>query len=176
MQLGINLTFPWNANNCFVWTSYYYIGLAICNKPELRIKISEMTWTKITIVYVGIYIINILEGNYWFNIGNFDMATSQIRISSNLLSMVYIVMAVKYLNKQRKSPTYNKYLIMIGDYSYGIYLSHMLILSGLEYICRITNFDINTVGLIVLCISCDILFFEVSKMCFNKLYYLSRTY
>lgn len=136
--------------NCFQWFIFYYIGLALGN----NIMKSTMTTKKIVIFYVISLVFSIIEGVLWYKLtGNNDMATTQLRFSSILNSIIVCLLSEKYIRKEdfKKENKIQRFLILIGNYSFGIYLIHMLINGGIQLVCKkiiydnLIIFPINTI-------------------------------
>ncbi len=115
------------------WYIFYYLGLYIGNK---KIKY-DLSVNKTVSLLVLSLILSICEGLLWFEFGNYDMATTQLRFTSILSSTFSILLMYKYLtsNNAKTSITQNSsnklfmenILLCLGDCSFGIYLSHILI-------------------------------------------------
>ena len=116
------------SNNCkylfATWFVFYYLGLTMGN-GILKVRTSTKT---ICIAYGAAVALSVLEGLLWYQRGNQDMATTQLRITSIVASVVFCVMCGRYI-KEKKTvcSVVSKVLIKVGDYSFGIYLSHILI-------------------------------------------------
>ena len=84
----------------------------------------------IAILYYSLALVfSTVEGIAWYNMGNMDMATTQIRLSSFLSSMMACLLAYSFIaGKSLSDSTISRVLAKIGDYSFGIMLSHMLII------------------------------------------------
>ena len=81
--LGIKLGFPFPNTIFLGWFIYYYLGIALGNN-----KINYDISTKVTVFFYLITIIlSIGEGLCWYRINNFDMATTQLKITSILTSV-----------------------------------------------------------------------------------------
>ncbi|MDO4413690.1 MAG: acyltransferase [Erysipelotrichaceae bacterium] len=110
----------------FGWFTFYYLGILLGN------HIIQYRKTKRFTIYLYLFtiILSMAEGFIWNSVGDYDMATSQGKLSCLLSSSIACLAADQYLqdtavlNKNRL----NSILITIGDYSFGIYLSHILIL------------------------------------------------
>lgn len=122
---GVKLGFPFPAANFLVWFSFFYFGLAIGNgilSPAISIR-------KYVLYYSLALVFSTVEGIAWYNMGNMDMATTQIRLSSFLSSMMACLLAYSFIaRKSLSDSTISRVLAKIGDYSFGIMLSHMLII------------------------------------------------
>ncbi len=131
---NISLGFPFPARNFFVWFIYYYLGIILGN----NIRTCNITYIKSFVIYTAVLIISEIEGFVWYKLGNYDMATTQIRLTSILTSVAAILIAYNFLRDDKisliESNIFTKIFIFLGDCSFGIYLSHMLILMILRHI------------------------------------------
>ena len=132
---------------CLGWFTYYYLGLLLGNKiikKEFNIKY-------LIILYLLSIIIQILEGYAWFKLGETNCGT-QIKLSSFLTSSIFILIAYWYLNNKQLTQT-SKMLVKIGDYSFGIYISHIMIMILLGKIPIYTKIPFCLNSIIVLLIT-----------------------
>ncbi len=131
---NISLGFPFPGRNFLVWFIYYYLGIIFGNK----ICTCNISYGKVFAIYIGALIISEIEGFVWYKLGNYDMATTPIRLTSILTSVSAILIAYKFLRDDKvcliENNIFTKALLFLGDCSFGIYLSHMLILFILRHI------------------------------------------
>lgn len=144
------------------WFVFYYFGMYIGNK-KIRIKMSNLK--SIILLMVSI-LASIAEGLWWYYYGNYDMATTQLRFTSLLTSLCSIVVMCKYIESSdisslnsKVTVLLKKVLIVIGNCSFGIYLSHMLIINVLYKVPIINTFPFPLFSIIVLLasVSCVLL-------------------
>ena len=125
---------------CVVWFSYYYLGMALGNgiySPKQNLK-------KYVIFYVVAIAFSIFEGLVWYGLNNIDMATTQLRITSLLTSVSFLLLCYRYLTADERMNHCSKVLFVLGEYSFGIYFSHILIqriLKKLAFDMMIFPFD-----------------------------------
>lgn len=139
---------------CFNWFGFYYAGMILGNKVK-EIKVGNI---KIFLLYIITTGISIAEGVAWHMYGNEDLATTQLRLSSLLASGVVLVIAYLYLNDKLdiKNKVVNKVLTILGDNSFGIFLSHILImriLSKIPYYDKVI-FPLNTIIILFITVLC----------------------
>lgn len=115
-----------NYNYLFIaWFIFYYLGMALGNGS---VKVSVKP-AKYAAFYAMSIVISLTEGLIWYKLDNFDMATTQLRLSSILTSVSFLLLCRCFLTKQPgfvKNPL-GKLVILLGDCSFGIYLSHIFI-------------------------------------------------
>ena len=143
---GYALAFPWNANLFFVWIIYFYFGMCIRSN---RIEIKAVKTKSVIIVFMIQYI----EVAFWaFIMNNGSMATTQIKISAMLTSLVVICIGYNWItnNKKLNEGFFGKMLINIGDISFGIYLTHVLLMRHIEPLLSKIFFPFNTLTIVAL--------------------------
>lgn len=111
---------------CLGWFTFYYLGLLFGNK----ILVKNFKIKKIIVIYCITIIIQIIEGYWWFCLGEKNCGT-QIKLSAFLTSSIFIFISYWYINNPNLKNTSN-ILIKLGDYSFGIYLMHILIIKILD--------------------------------------------
>lgn len=107
---------------CLGWFTFYYIGLLLGNgliKKQYSIK-------RLSLLYVISIVIQMIEGYGWLALGNSNCGT-QLKLSSILTSSIFILIAYWYINNS-KINFKNDVLVKMGDFSFGIYIAHLLIL------------------------------------------------
>lgn len=132
-----------NYNYLFIaWFIYYYLGLALGNG---NMKLSKKTGSY-ALFYAAAIVISMAEGLIWYKLDNFDMATTQLRLTSILTSFTFLLLCHRFLTKQPGFVTglLGKTVILLGDCSFGIYLSHILVQQVLQKVLpRIMFFPMN---------------------------------
>ncbi|MGL6065678.1 MAG: acyltransferase [Cetobacterium sp.] len=118
---GYNIMFPFNV--LFFWSgiTFYYLGMFFDEISDCFKK------TKWNFTFLLIFIFNILETIYFFKkTETFDLAISQFKLSSLFLTFGLILFVVK--DKKMKNILENKFLVYLGNNSFGIYLIHAVII------------------------------------------------
>ena len=132
---------------CLGWFTFYYLGLLLGNKiitPNFSLK-------TLVSLYLASIILQIAEGYGWFLLGVINCGT-QLKLSSLLTSSLFLLIVYTILNTPSIKIN-NKFLRSLGDYSFGIYLCHimvMIVLRAVPYYSKLP-YIVNTT--IVLCIS-----------------------
>lgn len=125
--MRVELGFPFPGTLFVVWFTYYYLGMGLGN----HILKYNLNWKKSIVLYGLVLVLSEVEGLAWMLYGNYDMATTQIRFTSLLTSTVACLLVYKFIKDDGiviKDNMVNKMLIKIGDCSFGIYLSHVLVM------------------------------------------------
>lgn len=131
--LRISVQFPLNESCCLLWFAYYYLGMGLGN------GIFKVEWNKklILIGYSVLLVMAEIEGYIWFLNGNYDMATTQLRFTSLLSSTAFCLFAYSFIadaDWKVKGNMITKVLLKLGDCSFGIYLSHVAVMTVLNKI------------------------------------------
>ena len=121
LQLNPLISLIWG-NSCLGWFTFYYLGLILGNRIiEIKYSLKVLfSW------YVASIIIQIAEGYGWLMLGEVNCG-SQVKLSSFLTSTLFILIAFTIFQSGRYD--IKNYLIrMIGDYSFGIFLCHIMVM------------------------------------------------
>lgn len=109
-------------DSCLGWFTFYYLGLVLGNNIiEKRYSLK---------ILLGLYAVSILiqmaEGYWWLSLGERNCGT-QLKLSSILTSSVFLLIVYTILKDCRYNIKSN-FLRILGDYSFGIYLCHMVMI------------------------------------------------
>lgn len=137
--LGKNIGFPYNAITFLTWIIYYFYGLRLRNK-ELKINLN-----KNVILYILFIVLSIVEGFYWNKQGNYSLAISQTKLTSMFTTIFFINIAMALKDKIKCNC---RALKVIGDCSFGMYLTHLLFLYVVGY--RISNILLRYIVVVVI--------------------------
>lgn len=143
------VTLLWDVS-CLCWFSYYYLGLLLKNQMiKVEIKTPTVVW-----LYVLSLVLQMAEGLWWNHMGSTN-AGSQTKLTVFVSATLFILLIYRYLTDAGRGGK-SKLLCLLGDCSFGIYLSHMLIigvLGKLPFYDQIP-FGINTALVIAVCCGC----------------------
>ena len=136
--------------NCLGWISYYYLGLLLGNRM-VSIKMSDK------LIFISLLIalaLQMAEG-YLFFIRGVNNPGTQMKLSAWLTSIAIMLLSVRFIkkNSSRLDGSAAKVITLIGDYSFGIYLSHVLVLNLLHRLSFYDSIPFVVNSLIVLAIS-----------------------
>ena len=109
-----------NDISCLNWFTFYYLGITLGNKilkPKFSLKTTGVLLT------VSI-ILQVFEGYALYKLGLNNCGT-QLKLTSLLTSSLTCIFIYTLL-LEHKIQTKNQLLLTIGEYSFGIYLSHIL--------------------------------------------------
>ena len=113
--------------SCLGWFTLFYLGYLIGNG---HIKVRQKTSSILLIWAVSIFV-QMLEGYWYYSMGITNCGT-QMKLSAIFSSSLFCLMAYKYIESD--STQINKPLVILGDYSFGIYFSHLAIKKVLSLI------------------------------------------
>lgn len=150
--MDIPVSFPFNETFFGVWFLYYYLGMMLGN-GYLK---SNLTYKRIFCFYAGTLILSEIEGYIWYGLGNFDMATTQLRFTSMLTSTAVCTLAYYYIKDGKENVKENiatKMLVIIGNCSFGIYLSHIAVKIVLQKIPGYNNLAFPFTSIVLLIVS-----------------------
>ncbi|MBR5150434.1 MAG: acyltransferase family protein, partial [Bacteroidaceae bacterium] len=106
--------------------AFYYLGLLLGNQiinPKYSLK--SLAW-----LYAFSIILQIVEGYEWLQLGVANCGT-QIKLTTLLTSTIFLFIVYAILNNPNIDIK-SKFLRSLGDYSFGIYLCHIMIMMFLE--------------------------------------------
>lgn len=97
--------------------------------------------------------------NYYYILdNNFNMATTQLKLSSIAVSIAAEFLGYIFITSDKitiKDTKLTRFLIMIGDSAFGIYFSHYAIIKLLNMIpgySSLTIFPLNSIITFIICI------------------------
>ena len=125
IQLGKHIQLFWN-DACLGWFTFYYLGLILGN----RIIDRQFNIRNLAVLYCASLLLQMAEGYLWFTVDPAGCG-SQLKLSSILSSSIFMLIIYCVLNRGSNEPK-RRLLYTIGDYSFGIYLVHMMILKAME--------------------------------------------
>lgn len=175
---------------CLGWFTFYYLGLYLGN----RAKIQQLDINKLIVVYLLTIAIQITEGYGWYKLVGGSQAGTQLKLSALLTSVVSIMITYYYINSTKlkmrtniktsnkynydkikidkhsnaRLRIYDKLLILIGNYSFGIYLSHCMVLTALQRLSfwKEIPFVVNSLILLTITLLCLVI---CKKICGDKI-------
>lgn len=125
IQLGKHMQLFWN-DSCLGWFTFYYLGLVLGNK----IICCKLNIKNLFILYSISLLLQMAEGYLWYTVDPIGCG-SQLKLTSLLSSSIFMLIIYCVLASRHNEP-YSRFLSTIGDYSFGIYLAHMMILKALQ--------------------------------------------
>lgn len=147
-----------NIDICLGWFCFYYLGLILGNNNSLKgyyLSIYRFIQNKSLILYLSCYFVSILfqmvEIDFWFNYG-VNNCGSQGNLSSIFSNLIFSIIVYKVIiNKRHILGT--RILSIIGNYSFGIYMSHVLVIKILNQSAIYHQIPYIINSLLIVCIS-----------------------
>ena len=146
IQLGKHIQLFWN-DACLGWFTFYYLGLILGN----RVMDRQFNIRNLAVLYCASLLLQMAEGYLWFTVDPAGCG-SQLKLSSILSSSIFMLIIYCVLNRGSNEPK-RRLLYTIGDYSFGIYLVHMMILKAMEPLDFYSVIPYPITSLIVLSVS-----------------------
>ena len=145
IQLGKHIELFWN-DACLGWFTFYYLGLILGN----RIIDRQFNIRSLAVLYCASLLLQMGEGYLWFTVDPAGCG-SQLKLTSILSSSIFMLILYNVLSSNHGTKC--RLLSTIGDYSFGIYLVHMMILKALEPMALYSAIPYPVTSLIILIIS-----------------------
>lgn len=150
------------SNACLGWFSFYYLGLLLGN----RIIKPQYSLNTLTLLYLVSIALQMAEGHVWLLLGEANCG-SQMKLTSLFTSTLFILIAYTVLNKPNFDIK-NKILRSLGDYSFGIYLCHIMIMKILNHAPYYSAVPYPLTAMIVILISLGCCY-SCNKACGDKI-------
>lgn len=136
--------------SCLGWFSYFYLGYLLGNNM-FTIKTSTI---KLICLWMGAVVLQIFEGYYYLLMGDANCGT-QLKLTALLAGTFFVMIAYRFVKLDK---IFNlKFLKLLGDASFGIYFSHLAIMTVVDqipYYSQYLYYPINGIVIIVLSMVC----------------------
>ena len=129
--------------SCLGWFTYFYLGYLLGNN---YISVNSKT-RMLTVCWVISLLIQIGEGYLYYLMGNTNCG-SQLKLSSVLSGSLFCILCFKYIKSGCPDPS--RLFVVLGDSSFGIFFSHLLIKKDLSLISGYTDYVFYPINAIVL--------------------------
>lgn len=149
---------------CLGWFTYYYLGLVFGN----RIIEKNFSLKSLVALYFVSMILQMAEGYGWLMLGETNCGT-QIKLTSFLTSTLFLLIIYTILKKPHVSVN-SKFLRLLGDYSFGIYLCHIIMMMVFNQIphYNVIPFPVNSVIIILVSLACCCLAYRILGTKFSR--------
>lgn len=140
---------------CFIpWICYYVLGLWMRKHPE------KYSLKGLIPLLIASILLQIVEGYIWHK-GGEPNCGSQLKITSFITTMLICLIFYEIIRREKSRATcaFEKFLIGVGDYSFGIYLCHiavMMVLGKISLYQRIPYIVNSIVVLLISLICCRV--------------------
>ena len=145
IHLGKHVELLWS-DACLGWFTFYYLGLILGNK----LLSPKFNLINLVFLYCVSLLLQMGEGYLWFTVDPAGCG-SQLKLTSILSSSIFMLIIYSVLSSNHGTKC--RLLSTIGDYSFGIYLVHMMILKALEPMTLYSAIPYPVTSLIILIIS-----------------------
>lgn len=110
---------------CGTWLVYYLIGLEWRGRIEPWLRARDVRMGVLVATLVICVLVQEAEGFCWLAAGDYDLATTQLKLSAMASSCAFILVAVGVSRTVRQRVASCRALVALGDRSFGIYLCHI---------------------------------------------------
>lgn len=119
--------------SCMGWFTYFYLGYLLGNNL-LQPRMKERN---LIFALGGGIVLQVLEGLLYLSFGNANCGT-QLKLSAVLTGAVVILLAYRFIESDKKVDI--KWIEILGNYSFGIYFSHIAVMWALGHLENYTRF------------------------------------
>ena len=148
---------------CLGWFTYYYLGILLGN----RLISKKYRFGPLFSLYVFSILLQILETYIWYEYFNEPNCGTQLKLSALLTNTLFLLICYTYINDSNIIIS-NRMLKLLGDYSFGIYLIHILVIKILsKYWSLYSSLPFVLNSMLILIISCFVVYIG-RKLCGDK--------
>ena len=146
--------------SCLGWFTYFYLGYLIGNKKQV------VNYNKSSLIgLLGISIaLQMLEGYWYWSLGYTNCGT-QLKLSSILSGVFFAILGYKFINIKKTCNC--RFLYVLGNYSFGIYFSHMAVMHVLNFLPYYTKYVVYPFNGVVV-ILCSFIMCYIGKKILKK--------
>lgn len=108
------------SNICLGFILYFYLGLLLGN----RILVKKFSVNLLAILFVAAVVLQIGEAYILMKVGSGDPGNPGL---TNVLTSFFCCLLAYAILEQGGFKNCNKFLVLLGNYSFGLYLSHVLV-------------------------------------------------
>lgn len=139
--------------SCLGWFAYYYLGYLLGNGLiSLRIPTGKLVW-----LWAASMVLQMLEGYWQWSMGEMNCG-SQMKLTVVASGLLFVLLAYRFMESERecRAPVLKK----LGDYSFGIYFSHVAVMTVLGMVPvygKLTPYPLNGITAIAVSAFCVML-------------------
>lgn len=108
-----------------MWLVFYLFGL---DWPNVREGVERLSLVTLGFGLCACYTVQVVSGLAWNAYGNYEIAITQLKLSSMISSLV-VVATLMIVREKANTVKMPKPLEMLGNLSFGIYLCHIAVLA-----------------------------------------------
>lgn len=130
---------------CGSWLIFYLFGM------QWKVIVKRLSgWVVPLLVLCIMLALQMGAGFFWYErYGNWDLATSQLKLTSMLFALAMIVVLMQVPQRLKTGLSHLRMLTMAGDCSFGVYLCHLMILTLVNRLLIRAGYDATTFGLVM---------------------------
>lgn len=110
---------------CGTWLVYSLIGLEWRGRIGLWLRARDVRMGALVAMLVICVLVQEVEGFCWLAVEDYDLATTQLKLSAMASSCAFILMAMGVSQTVRQRVASCRALVALGDCSFGVYLCHI---------------------------------------------------
>ena len=139
--------------SCLGWFAYYYLGYLLGNGLfSLRIPTG-----KLALLWAVSMVLQILEGYWYWSMGEGNCGT-QMKLTALASGLLFVLLSYRFVESERdcRAPVLKK----LGDLSFGIYFSHvavMTVLGMVPFYGKLTPYPLNGIAAVAVSGFCVLL-------------------
>lgn len=159
-SLGVfGLSLPGLGSLFITWLIFYLMGL---DWPRWKARLEGVSLGALALLLACALLLQEASSFAWNAHCNYDLATTQLKLSSMFTSMAFICAAMKLPAAWRARAVGSTWLVRLGDLSFGVYLCHMLVLAVVRKVFVTVGADayiacfviwLVTLGISALCVA-----------------------
>lgn len=108
------------------WLIFYLLGLEWRSRISPWLDSKGIAMPQAVMIFVVCIALQEVEGFLWLSLGNFDLATTQLKVTSALSSIAVIAVLMRLKDRTPHWLEACRPLTRLGDVSFGVYLCHMV--------------------------------------------------
>lgn len=113
---------------CGSWLLFYLLGLEWKDRIGPWLRVRSVGVFHLLIALTACLILQEVESFGWFFAGDYDLATTQLKVTSMLSSICACALIALVSGTTRRRIASRAFLVHLGDLSFGIYLCHMAVI------------------------------------------------
>lgn len=107
------------------WLLYYVLGL---EWKKIAPRVKKTPLPRLALAFAACLVLQYGSGFAWGDYGNFDIATSQLKVTS-MITSVFVILLFMRIAEFKRNPLHGQGVVShLGDASFGIYLCHIAVL------------------------------------------------
>jgi len=128
--------------SCLDWFIFFYFGYLLGNQL-FELRISTKSILICLLIFAGL---QMLESYWYYKLGIESYATNR-KLTAMLTTFMYCSMGYRFMQENRNDHSFD-FIKLLGDYSFGIFFSHLFImnlLARIPHYSQIAIFPLNAI-------------------------------